>query len=477
MELIDTTPPRTLTPRLVLLLASLSALLSSLDSSVNIAFPAIAGAFALDVPSMQWIVISYVLTYASLLLGCGRLADLWGHQRMLTWGLIVSALAFLLCGVALNFPFFLAARVLQGIGIALVLAAAPALVTLTAPAETRGQALGVFQMSAAVGFALGPFLGGILVDTLSWRAVYLFRIIPAVLLTIIALRYIALPHERKENHAFDVWGALTLAVSIASLLLTISRGRDLGWFSPLVISLIGISSIGFIAFVRIETHTPAPVVDLSLFHRPAFTIANTLNILANCSSFAIWLLVPYYIVNTLGYSAKTGGVLLTACPAATALIAPFAGKLSDRLGTARLSSLGLGLEALGLWAIAQLDASTTPMIVILALGLVGLGLGLFQAPNMSFVMGAIPREQQGVAGSMAQMMRTLGVVLGVTGASTLFASRRTTHAEQLHLAKLDDPLSFVPAFQEVFLIAAGVCGIAWGLSLFRSKTSASPPGH
>ena len=476
MELIDTTPPRAITPRLVPLLASLSALLASLDSSVNIAFPAIAAAFSLDVPSMQWVVISYVLTYASLLLGCGRLADLWGHQQMLTWGLVLSAIAFLLCGVAPTFSFFLAARVLQGLGIALVLAAAPALVTLTAPPEIRGQALGVFQMSAATGFALGPLLGGILVDTFGWRAVYLFRILPAGLLALWAFSRAALPRERKENQAFDVWGTLTLAMSVAGLLLAISRGRDLGWFSPLVTTLLVGAGACLAAFVTIQTRTPVPVVDLSLFRRPTFTIANLLNVLANCSSFAIWLLVPYYIVNTLGYSAKTGGLLLTACPAVTAATAPLAGKLSDRLGTARLSSLGLGVEALGLWAIAHLNDESTAMATVFTLGLVGLGLGLFQAPNMSFVMGAIPREQQGVAGSMSQMMRTLGVVLGVTTASMVFASRRALYAEQLHLTKIDDPQSFMPAFQDVFLLTAGLCFVAFLLSIVRGKSGSHQSG-
>jgi EmrB/QacA subfamily drug resistance transporter len=455
---------------LALLLAGLSALLSSLDSSVNIAFPAIAAAFSLDVPSMQWVVISYVLTYASLLLGCGRLADLWGHQRMLAWGLILSAAAFVLCTAAPSFPLFLAARVLQGAGAAFVLAAAPALVTLTASAETRGQALGVFQMSAAIGFALGPLIGGVLVDAYGWRAVYLFRFLPAVLLALVAWSRTALPAAHKEHSSFDVFGAVTLAAGVAGVLLAVSRGRELGWFSPLVLTLLLGAGVCLAVFIIVELRAPAPVVDLHLFRRLPFTVANLLNILANCSVFAIWLLVPYYIVNTLGHSARSGGLVLTMCPAATALIAPLAGKLSDRLGTARLSSLGLGVEALGLWSIAQLHSDSDTLTVILALGFVGLGLGLFQAPNMSFVMGAIPREQQGVAGSMTQMMRTLGVVLGVTGASTLFAGRRAHHAQQLTLSQVDSPASFVPAFQDVFLIAAGLCFGAFLLSLVRRKS-------
>ncbi|MGE0821436.1 MAG: DHA2 family efflux MFS transporter permease subunit [Candidatus Binatia bacterium] len=451
-------------------MASVSALLSSLDSSVNIAFPAISAAFSLDVTLIQWIVVSYVLTYASLLLGCGRLADVWGHGQVLTWGLTLSGIAFLLCGLAPTFSLLLAARVLQGVGIALVLAAAPAVVTLAVAPEMRGRALGLFQMSVAIGFALGPLLGGWLVEALGWRAVYLFRVLPALVLTVVALRIPARPPEQQKNQQFDWIGALTLAGSVAGFLFVVSRGRDLGWTSLSLTLLVLATSVSFIIFIRTELRVQAPVVDLGLFRRPAFAIANLLNILANCSMFALWLLVPYYLVNVLGYSAILGGVLLTAAPVATALVAPLAGTLSDRLGTDRVSSWGLALETVGLWVLSLLSRDSSAAAVVFALGLVGLGLGIFQAPNMSFVMGAIPREQQGVAGSMAQMMRTFGIVLGVTAASTLFASRRAIHALRLHLAQFDDPQTFVPAFQDVFFSAAILCALALGLSLFRRST-------
>lgn len=473
MEPTHTTPPRLLSPRQALVLASLSALLASLDSSVNIAFPAITAAFALNISLIQWVVVSYVLTYASLLLGSGRLADVWGHGRVLTLGLIGSAIAFFFCGVAPTFAVFLAARVLQGLAVALIFAAAPALVTLAVPAEIRGRALGIFQMSAAAGFALGPPLGGVLVDAFGWRAVYLCRIPLALLLALLAIRWSFSPPEHRKDQHFDLLGALTLAGGVAGFLLAVSRGRDLGWTSPFVASLLAGSGVCFASFVATETRVASPVVDLSLFRRPAFTIANVLNILANSAMFAIWLLVPYYLVNALGYSAIAGGFLLTACPVATAVAAPLAGRLSDYLGTSRVSTVGLGLETLGLWSISRLDINSSVLVVILALGLVGLGLGVFQVPNMSFVMGSIPHAQQGVAGGMSQMMRTLGVVLGVTSASMLFSSRRLIHAERLQLLKVDDPQSFIPAFQDVFLVAATVCLMAFGLSLVRGREEAT----
>ncbi len=471
MEPGHTTSSRLRSPRSAAVLASLSALLASLDSSVNIAFPAITAAFTLDVTLIQWVVVSYVLTYASLLLGCGRLADLWGHGRVLTWGLVASTLAFLSCGLAPTFAWLLVARVLQGVAVALVFAAAPALVTLAVPAEGRGRALGIFQMCAAAGFALGPPLGGVLVDSFGWRAVYLFRVLPALLLTLVAAGQPRAAHEHHDEQPFDLLGALTLAGSVAGFLLAVSRGRAMGWTSPVVLVLLLVASACFAGFLVTEAQVDAPVVDLSLFRRPAFSVANLLNVLANCAMFAIWLLVPYYIVNALGYPALAGGVLLMACPLATALAAPLAGTLSDRLDTSPLSTLGLGIEALGLWRISRLDTASSSVFVALALGLVGLGLGVFQTPNMSFVMGAIPRAQQGVAGSMSQMMRTLGVVLGVTGASMLFGSRRAVHAGRLHLPTASDPQSFIPAFQDVFVVSAVVCAVAFGLSLLRRPES------
>lgn len=455
-------------PWLTITLASLSGLLASLDSSVNIAFPAISTAFHVDIALIQWVVVSYVLTYASLLLGCGRLADLLGHGRVLFWGILISSLAFLACGLAPSFPWFLAARVLQGLGAALVLATAPALVTLAVPAEMRGRALGIFQMGAAVGFALGPLLGGVLVDAVGWRAVYLFRLVPAGVIVGLSLRQPRAPLQAFPSaQALDLSGILTLAGSVAGLLLALNRSRDLGWASPVVMALFAGASGSFAAFLRHERRVATPIIDLGLFHHAAFAIANTLNVLANCAMFAIWLLVPYYLVNVLGYPATFGGLLLMACPLATAFAAPLAGRLSDMIGTGPLSATGLGLETVGLWLLSQLDATATGLSVVVALSLVGLGLGVFQAPNMSFVMGAIPREQQGIAGGMSQMMRTLGVVLGVTGAGLLFSSRRAAHALQLSLADLNAGQTFMPAFQDVFFVATVLSVVAFLLAISR----------
>jgi MFS family permease len=170
----------------------------------------------------------------------------------------------------------------------------------------------------------------------------------------------------------------------------------------------------------------------------------------------------------LRYPATTGGSLMLAAALMTTLVAPVSGKLSDRFGTYRLSSLGLAVEGLGLWLISRLDGQADYLPLAIALGVVGLGLGLFEAPNMSFVMGSIPRTQQGVAGGIANMMRTLGIVFGATGWSMLFDQQRHLHSEKVSLAPADSQ-GFVPAFQDVFLGAAGVCAVALAMSLLRRQ--------
>lgn len=440
------------------IVACLSAHLGSLDSAINISFPSITAAFALPVTAIQWVVIGYVLTHASLLLGCGGLADRYGHGRLLAWGLTISAGAFAGCGLATHYSWLVAFRILQGLGAALIFGSAPALVTLAVAADQRGRALGIYQMSTAIGYAFGPLIGGMLVDLAGWRVTFLFRLPAALLLAWLAAKKCPAPSERRETQRFDSLGALTLAASIAGCLLALGRSRALGSLSPQVV-LLGFASIAcFAGFLVIEKRSSAPVVDLALFRNLGFVIANLLSVLANCARFAIGLLLPYYLINVLRYPATVGGSLMLATYVLTILAAPLAGKWSDRIGTARLAALGLAVEGLGLWLLSRLDEQAAYLELATTLAVVGLGLGIFEAPNMSFVMGSIPRSQQGVAGSIASMMRPLGIVAGASGWSLLFDLRRAA-----------DSAPTASAFQDVFFGAAMLCGLAWLLSLFRKE--------
>jgi MFS family permease len=381
-------------------ISALGVLVVSLDSAVNIAFPAMSSAFGVDPTSIKWVVITYVLAYALMSYAGGSLADRVGHAPVFLVGLWLTAASLLACGLAPSYGWFLAFRVLQGVGGGLVYGTSPALVTLALPAEKRGRGLGLFTLGMGAGFAVGPLVGGLLVDGLGWRWVYFFR------------------------------APLALAVALGgAAALCGMRGEGTGWH------LIGLRE----------------AVRLPLL------LANALAFLANLAQFAIWLLVPYYLVNVLRLSATPGGLLFMLTPLGTAAAAPASGWATDRFGARLLVSLGLAVESAGLLLISRFGAERALTEVGLALALVGLGLGVFQVPNMSLLMARFPLSQQGGAGGMILMSRTLGIVAGVSLASAIFGARSAS-------------LGFLPAFHAAFLAAGAVSALALLLSLL-------PPGR
>jgi predicted MFS family arabinose efflux permease len=259
---------------------------------------------------------------------------------------------------------------------------------------------------------------------------------------------------------------MLVGAGLASGLLALSRGGASGWNSPAVI-LGFVAAVGLLsAWVAVERRSSNPLIDLSLLRNTPFTVANVLNVLANGTMFAIWLLTPYYLVTVRGLSTIAGGLMLGVAPLATAVAAPIAGRILGRVSTGRLSSVGLALEAAGLVAVALTDAETPLPVVAGAFALVGVGLGLFTVPNLLFVMGSIPRDRQGVAGALSQMMRMIGVVAGVAGATLLFDARRSSHVADLAVAA-DDPSAFVAAYRDTFAVVAVLCAVAIALSLVR----------
>jgi len=256
--------------------------------------------------SAEWIGLTFAL------LPWGFAVDRFGERWTLAGGLTACAGFLVAAAYAPSFGWLVAARVAQGLGAALISGSAPALVTLAVAPAARGRALGIYQMSMAAGFAAGPLLGGLLVDLFGWRAVFLFRLLPALLLVWLASAELPALRERGEAERFDLAGALTLALSLASLLLALGQSRRGGWSSSGVIALGVGFAVCFFGFIITERRARAPVVDLSLFRHVPFVIANLLAVLANCARFAVGLLVPYYVIEVLRYSAATGGTLMLA---------------------------------------------------------------------------------------------------------------------------------------------------------------------
>ena len=328
-------------------------------------------------------------------------------------------------------------------------------------------------MGAALGLAFGPALGGVLLEWTSWRSVYLFRF--PVAFIVLGLVVAVVPAQadrsvtrggRRSGDSLDLTGAFAVGAGVAAGLLAVSHVGETGWVSPLVVTGLVAAVALFAIWVFLERRSSNPVVDLALLRHTPFAVANALNVVANGTMFAIWLLAPYHLLNVRGLSTVAGGVMLGIVPLATAVAAPIAGRLDGRISTGRLCSIGLALEAAGLAAVAAARVDSPLVAVAAAFALVGIGLGLFTVPNLSYVMGSISRDRQGVAAGLSQMMRMIGVVTGVAGASLFFDARHRDHIVRLAVPA-DDPRAFVAAYRDTFVLVAGLCALAIAVSLVR----------
>ncbi len=437
-----------------LLPIALGTLIVPLDTSLNIAFPAITEAFGLQVAAIQWLVVCYMLVYGSLLLVCGRIGDIHGHARVFRLGLAWSAVALLLCMWAPTYGWLLACRALQGVGAALVLACGPALITALAPERMRARALGVYAMAMALGFALGPLLGGVLVEQFGWQAVFWFRV--PIALVALALCWRAPPAAVAGGARFDAPGALLLALALAALLLAVNRLRFLAdgdTSGPLLIAL-GIAAGA--VFLWQQRRSPAPIVDPRAFRDADFALVNAASLLVQFAGFAVLLLVPYYLVRALEGPLAFAGALLAAGGIGTAAASPLAARWVARRSPYAISVLGSVLVAAGLALACLWQEHASSVLILGALLLQGCGLGLFQVAYMDIVTAHMPRDERGVAGSLAHLTRTVGVLAAATVLSLAFQGFEPEHG-------------FLGAFQRAFALAAGAAALAAAALLARAR--------
>ncbi|MBX9947268.1 MAG: MFS transporter [Reyranella sp.] len=438
-------------PAFGLVVVGLGAALAPLDIAVNVALPAITGHFALALGDVQWLVICYVLVYGSLMLVAGKLGDLFGHRLIFRIGLAISAVGCAACAVAPDWPLFLWARAGQGVGTALALACAPALATSLYPESGRTRALGAFAAAQGIAAAAGPLLGGALIGLWDWPAVYWMRV-PLALLAL-ALSGV-LPSPKPDARPFDALGALLLAFSMSALLLALALSQRAGVPGWTAAALAASALLGVAAFIHRENRFPEPIIRPALFADAAFSIPNILNVLANLAGFAILLLTPYYLVNTLGLSVAASGLVLTLTFAGGIASASLAAAIVRRIGQRPAAFAGIVVEVLALLALGRGGADTPVLLVALPLLALGLGQGLLTVAYTDIVTATLARRDRGVAGSLALLTRTLGIVSGATVLTALHATGA---------AGLAGPEAFLAGYRFAFTTAA--FGLAGALAI------------
>lgn len=437
-----------------LLAIGLGAAIAPMDFAVNVAFPAITEAFALDVAAIRWVVICYVVTYASLMLACGKLGDVIGHRRVFRAGLVTGALAFVACGLAESYAWLLAARALQGVATALVLSCAPALVVEVCGASRRTWALSRYAMTGALAGIAGPLIGGIVMQWLGWAGVFWFRL-PVALLALLLLAKLPVTETKDVPHSrqrFDVLSALLLATGLALLLLSPAL-----WNAAMHVALPfvagGVGAILLVWFALRERRGVERVLPVAALRNRALLAANAGSVMVSFVGFAIPLLVPYYLARIGGFDAAAMGLLL-----ATSTTGMFAASMATprvvhMLGQRLAILLGAAVVALAQFAIAlwTLTPAAPPLIALIAaLVLHGAGIGLFQVSYTDFVVGALPPENRGVAGGLTLLTRTTGVIV-----SAVILSNGLQMIETRHLAAgLAANVAFHAAFGAVFWYTA-----------------------
>ncbi|HEV2582650.1 MAG TPA: DHA2 family efflux MFS transporter permease subunit, partial [Ktedonobacteraceae bacterium] len=400
-------------------------------------------------------------------------------------GLVIFTTGSAICGASFSLGMLIAARALQGLGGALIMAVSPAILTSAFPASERGRALGMNAVFVALGTSVGPTLGGIITANFTWRWIFYVNVPLGIIGIIATLRILKEPRRSgQERGRFDPLGAILLAIGLVCLTLGLSFGQEWGWGSPLLIGTIVVSACAFVALGIVEQRVKDPIIDFSLLHNRVFLSANVSLVLNFLALFAVSFMLPFYLEELRGYSVIEAGLLLTPLPLTIAVIAPISGALADRIGSRWLAAGGLLIACIGLAFISQLNAQSSLWDIIWRLVLTGAGQAMFQSPNNSALMGAAPRSRQGVAAGFLATGRVVGQSISVALAGAIFASLggalagSLLVAQQFHatlsLAQVSVlQQNFAHAFQVAFLVCAGLAATGVITSLVRGKEGRS----
>jgi EmrB/QacA subfamily drug resistance transporter len=454
----------------VLISVAFGAFMAPLDSSiVNTVLPIVAREFGADVLLIEWVVLAYLLSLSSLLLIGGRLGDLFGNKRLYVSGFVLFTLSSMLCGLSAGVKTLIAARVLQAIGGAMLIAIGPAILTRSFPASQRGQALGIQASVVYIGLTVGPGLGGAIASTLGWRWVFFINLPIGVVA--IAVAVVVLQTGRRMSHPgrFDFVGAIAFMLTLFGLVLALSRGAAWGWTSRVAVIAGTASAVSALLFFSIELRSPHPFFDLRLFRHRLFAAATASAMLNYMATSTTAFLTPFFLMQGNHMTPAHAGSVLMAMPLVMATVAPMSGWLSDRIGSRVPTAAGMACLATGMFLLGRLGAGGSSQQIVLRLGLVGLGIGLFTSPNNSAIMGAVPPTHQGLGSGIVATARTMGNVLGIAISGSLFG----TEVQKLVAVLGQESPAVIGAYGHAMTIGAGIALAGALTSLIRGVGSSN----
>jgi MFS family permease len=442
-------------------------LLASLGSSIaNIALPTLIQAFRASFQQAQWIVLAYLLSITALIVSAGRLGDLIGRRRLLLGGILLFTAGSASSALAPTLAMLVAARAVQGLGAAVMMALTMAFVAGTVPKERTGRAMGLLASMSSVGTALGPTLGGVLIGVAGWPAIFLVHVPLGLLAWLLARRFLPAdpPATTTALAGFDVMGTVLLALTLVAYALATTLGQ--GRFGVPNMALLAAAALGVALFIRSQARTPAPLIRLETFRQPGLSAGFAMSILVMTVLMAMLVVGPFHLSHALALSPAQVGVAMSAGPLIAALAGVPAGRAVDRFGPARMTVAGLVTVGLGCVAVSAMPGHLGVSGFICPMMAIAAGYALFQSANNTAVMREVSSDRRGVVSGMLGLSRSLGSITGAAAMGAVFAARAASAG--------GGPEGVGAGVRFTFGVAAGLVLIALAIAVVAGRQRTSP---
>lgn len=449
-----------------LIITSIASFISaSMFSSINVALPTIGREFAAEAVLLGWVANAAILATAGFLLPFGRLADIYGRKKIFVYGTLLFAVSSFLCATAGSITSLISYRVLQGIASAMTVSTAVAILTSVFPVEERGRALGINVAAVYLGLSLGPLWGGVLTQHLGWQSIFFLGAFLGLVVAVLVFWRLRGEWLGAGGEKFDVVGSIVFSLSLAVMMYGFTVLPDMSGFL-----LVLVGALGMFMFIRWEAKVASPILKVGLFRKNTVFVFSNLAALINYSAtFAVTFLLSLYLQYTQGFSPQTAGLILAAQPAVMAIVAPVAGRLSDRVEPRYIASIGMAFICAALLLLVFLTEETALGFIIGSLVIFGLGAGLFSSPNTNAVMGSVEKRVLGVASGIQATMRSCGMVLSMGIVMILFS---------VYIGEAQITPEYYPAFltsmKVGFIIFAALCFVGIFAQLAGRKDRPAP---
>jgi EmrB/QacA subfamily drug resistance transporter len=421
------------------------------NTVVNVALPSIQKDLDVKLSELEWIVTAYALTFAALLITGGKLGDLLGRRRLFVVGIAIFTLSSLACGLAPTAEFLIGARAVQGVGAALMNPASLSIITATFPPRERGQAIGIWAGVSAMALAIGPLVGGLIVDNINWNWIFFINVPVGVAGIIVSQLVIKESRDTSHEQSIDLPGLITSTAGLFALTYALIEGNRHGWTSPEIVGLFAAAAALLVGFVVLEHYQRLPMLDLSLFRNSSFLGANLVAMLVSLGMFGVFFFVSLYIQNILGWSPTKAGASFLPMTILIILVAPVAGKLSDRVGSRWLMGVGMTLVSISLLLYQRVGLHSTFWTLLPAMLLGGVGMAMTMSPMTAAAMSSVPVDKAGVGSGVLNSFRQLGGSLGIALMGAILASYLTVSPRSP-----EAPQQFVDGLHSALLVAAAI---------------------